>query len=377
MAGALTQGFVKSADADYATPVSASDSLEIVTPPAPGLKGPKGLAPRTNYSRVHTAPQQTPDAGASAQKSVAAPPVLAKVGSLREVTMARDMVPGPSLQEMLESARTGAYLGMHSTKLAAEAAEMLGKRKDEDDEDEDKKKDKEKLSGAYVDKLAAAARFAIQQLQLEFAKQAEALAIHDQAGGITPARSSTMDGPPVVPSGHAATKPPMGPAKEGTPEASAATHNQTDYTARPGGEEVQQVPGGAKQASLGEQLRAFAQHKVAADGMTGGVAGSAGSGGQTPERWDGSQAGPPAKDKDKVPSDAAGVQAFKPRDGKETPKQEAAQLFDEPMMSRSTDGTLHNAFAHTEEAGAKVSHLVKRAAGKALLSRIAQSSRRA
>src|SRR6478735_5559247 len=39
--------------------------------PAPGQTGPKGLSPRTNYSRVNSGSSPTPDLGASVQKALA------------------------------------------------------------------------------------------------------------------------------------------------------------------------------------------------------------------------------------------------------------------------------------------------------------------
>lgn len=59
--------------------------------------------------------------------------------------------------------------------------------------------------------------------------------------------------------------------------------------------------------------------------------------------------------------------AYSPR------KSELAQYFNEPAMSAATDRTLHEAFAHTGEAGVKISaaQLTKSAAARALLAKMA------
>jgi hypothetical protein len=96
--------------ADSATDTAAASpipGLAVGNKPAPGLKGPKGLAPRTNYSRVNTGSPTPVDAGASSQKNAPAdiqsflPPKIAQ----REVSM---ITPRITIHEMVKAAAQAA-----------------------------------------------------------------------------------------------------------------------------------------------------------------------------------------------------------------------------------------------------------------------------
>jgi hypothetical protein len=94
--------------------------------PAPGQTGPKGLAPRTTYTRVNTGAPPAPDAGSSGQKSQA-PRGLeflpAKVAH-KEMTSMSDttMFQRPNLQDLVKEAMEGT---VQRVDLNLEAARQL------------------------------------------------------------------------------------------------------------------------------------------------------------------------------------------------------------------------------------------------------------
>lgn len=100
---------------------------EITPTPAPGLRGPKGLGPRTNYTRVNTGAPPAAEAGADAQKS--APPMgaamLPKMASLltNEAAMKTTMAPRQTLNDMVKAAMAE---GVQNASISAEAARQLG-----------------------------------------------------------------------------------------------------------------------------------------------------------------------------------------------------------------------------------------------------------
>lgn len=83
--------------------------LAVGNKPAPGQTGPKGLAPRTNYSRVNTGSPLPADAGSSSQKGMPPdnqnflPPKIAH----REVPMSGTMTHRLTIHEMIKAAGAG------------------------------------------------------------------------------------------------------------------------------------------------------------------------------------------------------------------------------------------------------------------------------
>lgn len=95
---------------------------------APGKKGPAGLAPRTNYTRVNTGEPPTPDAGASAQKSL--PPrgaeMLPKIAG-GEGSMG-NIAGRATLQDLVKSAMVESAARVRVTAEAGRQAENLGEK---------------------------------------------------------------------------------------------------------------------------------------------------------------------------------------------------------------------------------------------------------
>ena len=95
--------------------------LAVGNKPAPGQTGPKGVSPRTNYSRVNTGSPQPVDAGVTSQKGAAPdsqhflPPKIAS----SEVYMATHR----TIQEMIKAAADGTLT--HAS-VAVEAARQQG-----------------------------------------------------------------------------------------------------------------------------------------------------------------------------------------------------------------------------------------------------------
>ena len=106
--------------------------IAVENKPAPGLKGPAGLAPRTSYSRVNTGAPTISSAGIE-QKSVAPRGLesLRKVAH-KENSMAQ-MVTRPALQELVKAAMEGSIskvdIGLEASRLAAQRGEIYEQAK--------------------------------------------------------------------------------------------------------------------------------------------------------------------------------------------------------------------------------------------------------
>jgi len=113
--------------ADAMSAASPLPQVEIKTTLAPGKRGPAGIAPRTDYSRVNTGSPPAPDAGASEQKSMAPrgaemlPKIAASEGSMGHQTAAR-----PTINEMVKRAMAGVATAVEVNREADRQAENLG-----------------------------------------------------------------------------------------------------------------------------------------------------------------------------------------------------------------------------------------------------------
>ncbi len=110
--------------------MDAADTQPVPSPivankPAPGLTGPKGLAPRTSYSRVNTGAPPTPDAGASGQKA-SQPRGLeflpTKVAHKEKISMTTTMMQRPNLHDLIKEAMEGTA---SKVDISAEAMRQL------------------------------------------------------------------------------------------------------------------------------------------------------------------------------------------------------------------------------------------------------------
>jgi len=161
----------KIADVTPGSTASPLPQVEVNSTPAPGLRGPKGLSPRQNYSRVNSGAPPQPDAGSAGQKSM--PPMgatmlPAKVAS--EGSMGT-MSATPTLQDMVKAAMAGARERVRLSqeaavqqanfgeKTAGEKCSGCGKEKDACT-CKDKGASAGSISTEYAEKLAAAMEYA-------------------------------------------------------------------------------------------------------------------------------------------------------------------------------------------------------------------------
>lgn len=154
-----------SADTAAAAPIPG---LSVGNKPAPGQRGPKGLAPRTNYSRVNTGSPPPVDAGASSQKG--APPdtqnFLPSKIAHREVPMSGPMTPRTTLQELIKAAAVGASehvsVSMEAARQLANSGEAAPVKTASAVGD-----DADSVPTAYVNKLAGACEYWLEELRKE------------------------------------------------------------------------------------------------------------------------------------------------------------------------------------------------------------------
>jgi hypothetical protein len=149
--------------ADAMSAASPLPQVEVKTTLAPGKRGPVGIAPRTDYSRVNTGSPPAPDAGASEQKSMAPRgaemlPKMASEGSMGQQVAAR-----PTINEMVKRAMAGVASAVEVNREAARQAENLGEATSM------KTAGAPTTSGSVdydqVEKLAAACEFAAQMVK--------------------------------------------------------------------------------------------------------------------------------------------------------------------------------------------------------------------
>jgi len=100
--------------------------VEIATTMAPGKRGPVGMSPRSDYSRVNTGIPPVPDAGSQAQKSLEprGAEMLPKLAG-SEVSMGQ-MAVRPTVNDMVKAAMAGAASRVDIAREATRQAERLG-----------------------------------------------------------------------------------------------------------------------------------------------------------------------------------------------------------------------------------------------------------
>lgn len=130
-------GWLKKADGPpSATGASAASPLPTpsISPTfAPGLRGPQGVTPRTNYARVNTGTPPQPDAGAQAEKSL--PPrgaeMLPKRASADGDRTMGNMAARPMLQDLVKEAMVRATSRANVNAEASLQAEKTAEEKSE------------------------------------------------------------------------------------------------------------------------------------------------------------------------------------------------------------------------------------------------------
>lgn len=236
--------------ADVMNPQSAASpvpQLEITPKPASGKKGPTGIGPRTNYSRVNTGTPPVPDAGASAQKSMAprGAEMLPKLGyRLDEDSMKTSAAARPILlQDMVKAAMAGAASRVDVAAEAALQQRNLG-------EEEKTASAQEPTAENYsipteqVEKLASALDYIKAEFEKDAANLAGAYTLTENKvepgkgpGALTTLQAESSGSPPgpgAQGAGH--HQPPKNPGTEkGLPTERGATKMETNLNAAPGG----------------------------------------------------------------------------------------------------------------------------------------------
>ncbi len=408
----------KTAEDVASAAVSPLPQVAISPKQAPGLKGPKGLSPKTNYSRVNTGSPPSSDAGAEAQKT--SPPLgatmLPKVAGEASMTT---MAVRPTLQQMVKSAMAE---GARNVGIRAEALRQSAMQKTAEDtcpkckksmgECKCEKAKEGSVSSEYALKLASAIEYGVDALMKQATDKAKI------GPGMGPGALSVSKSVPEKTISHdfgqatPKNQPPMRPGEEKAPGAGKL---ETNLAKRPGGSEKMLSKNSAPvelmqsmlsgQAAEGTPAVTENQPVEAVDPAIEAEAAAADATTQPPvvarktasttfdnlvdyllhgQKKEAEDAINPAKikgskgDKSALPTSAAeqpggapvggmpkgprklvhSIEAainFKPRDAYANRKEDLRKYVDEPPLSAKTDKTLQQAFENTGRAGTKIS----------------------
>jgi len=190
----------------------------VANKPAAGQRGPKGLAPRTSYSRVNTGALPAPDAGASGQKAIQ-PRGLeflpSKVAHKEKISMTT-MMQRPNLHDLVKEAMEGTA---NKINISAEAERQLDSIGDHAEQTKQASAIVDSVSTEYINKLASALDY--------MAKQADVATTTMQPGkgpNALEVLESNNTAPPIdVNQGKARTQIPMTPAMQSSGVASDAS----------------------------------------------------------------------------------------------------------------------------------------------------------
>lgn len=389
--------------------------LAVGNKPAPGQTGPKGMAPRTNYSRVNNGSPINSDAGTSAQKGAAPDQqsFLPQKIAHSEVSMPA-ATPRFTIHEMVKAAASGA--ADHSA-VTLEAARQLASQGDAPAVQEKTASagDSESIPTDYVDKLASAVEFVLTQLDDD---EAPAEAAKTATIGEGPNTLKTMEGPggknTIAPGQQGSATPshqvpkststvnpgnqPAGPAtaletnkpvagkqkvSAAAPQFTAPIADLRKVASAPVAPEVAAAPAVDSRLvdyMLGAVKQAGASVvKVAEDAINPAKI-SAGSADSTMLQRSaaGEDGGAPAGGKPQGPTglvasnDAA--RNYTRADAKAQVKPQLAKVLSEPALSAAHDNVLQKSFAHTGQAGVKIAASVKTAAARAILEKMAEEA---
>ena len=422
------------ADPEQAPAAAASvPPTSVANEPAPGLKGPKGMLPRTSYSRVNTGSPPVPDARASAQKN--SPPrgleFLPRKTAHVEVHMS-GIQQRPTLQDMLKAAMAGTLSKVDITKEANLQAANQG---EETEEDKTASAEPGHIPTEQVEKLASAMDFIAIKVAEEATRTdgpgqgpgaldvsaAKASEENIDAGGMGTATAKHVPpkSPPIqterTQSGKANTgledntpmSHPEQPVDPWGNEKGKVSSAQVDRLLKIAAHEPGHLPpalakkkipkgsedgrkmfgkGKAKQ-SMGyggmshlasapiELIRqASSQLKTAEDAINPA---QISPGKAVPPDASASEEGVPPQPSDVtkqqklVGANLAAI-GYTKRDAKADPKSDVNKVLTEPAQTKSTDSTLDKVLDHTDEAGAKISSadIEKVSAVRALLMKL-------
>lgn len=384
--------------------------LAVGNKPAPGQTGPKGLAPRTSYSRVNNGSPTIPDAGTSAQKGAAPdqqgflPPKIAH----SEVFMPA-ATPRFTIHEMIKAASQGA--ADHAA-VTAEAARQLA------DETATVVVEKtasvggntlESIPTDYVEKLASAVEYVLEHSQIDEEVQPEKVATIGEG----PNTLKTMEGPGgknTVAPGQQGSATPSHQVPKTTPNVNPGNQPHGPATALENNKPVagkQKVSAAQPQftapiADLRKLAGVKGETKEAAAPAAAGVDPrlvdlmlnavktaedainpahiSAGSADSTMLQRSaaGEDGGAPAGGKPQGPTNLVSsndaARNYTKGEAKSQVKGQLAKVLSEPALSSAHDNVLQKTLSHTGQAGVKISSELKTAAARAVLEKMAEEA---
>lgn len=403
--------------------------VEIATTTAPGKRGPVGMSPRSDYSRVNTGIPPVPDAGSQAQKSLEprGAEMLPKFAG-SEVSMGQ-MAVRPTVNDMVKAAMAGAASRVDIAREATRQAERLG--------EETKTASatpvvEEVPTFDEAEKLASALEYLADEVEKEASGMGGAYTLTENKvePGKGPGALHVMESPggSALPQhlGQAHHTVPMhSGGQKGLPTERGATMIENDLNHRPGGTQTQQTAlngdKGHKHASAiraaavkvaaenpelekreGEgmeeakkglskaekaheeekkeaspsraaQLRAL-QTKVAEDAINPAqISGGAAVKPDTRQSGESGGVAPSGGQTSMISSNESATNYTKGQ-AKSEPKSDLRAYVAEPALSGSTDTALSNAFAHSGQAGTKfasIAPLAKTAQARSLLVKLA------
>lgn len=416
---------VGSASSDPAVAGATSQPVPppaVSNKPAPGQRGPVGMAPRTTYSRVNTGSPPTPDAGASSQKSQS-PRGLenlpAKVA--QEKTFMTTMMPRPTLQDLVKEAMEGTASKVDVTMEAQRQLANIGDPRGLEKEASNKTQDL--VPTEYCEKLASALEYLSKQAAgdtspLGPGKGPNAMTVLTATsseknidageGGQATSKHVVPTTPPMESSGVAKDSPnalqtnadmkhPEQSADPINKGASALLGRNIEALRKLGAfpfekkdedkeskdeakdEKKEDKDEEKKAALLARNLTALGI-KTAEDAINPAQisAGSTQTGAKPPEGASAAQEQVPSEPGDVssqkrlIASNEAAINYTK-GEAKADPKSDVNHVLTEPALSSATDKTLQKTLDHTGQAGVKISsvELVRAAAAEALLSKLA------
>lgn len=381
-------------------------ALSVGNKPAPGQTGPKGLAPRTNYSRVNTGTTPPADLGASVQKSLSPnlQSFLPHKVAHTEVHMSA-VTPTMTIHEMVKAAQAGVAdrfaVTQEAARQSAAPAPVTKVASATDDS----------IPTAYVDKLAEAMEYVVKEAAP--GEGPNALTVTDShVGGKNPFTPGSQGQAtpahiiPKTPGLHAPSEVSKGPANALDDNASMKHPAQPVKLSSVTADELRKaasVKVASKEEPAKEECKGCGKEKSACtcSKTASAVAGvdsrlvdyflstvklaedsinpakiSAGSAVAPETSVSGQPGGAPAGGAPKgntslISSNDAAIN-FTKRDAKSGTSAAMGKLLTEPALSAAHDKTLGMAFANTPKAGVKIaSDVTRTAAARVILEKMA------
>jgi hypothetical protein len=372
-------------------------ALSVGNKPAPGQTGPKGLAPRTNYSRVNTGTTPPADLGASVQKSLSPnlQSFLPHKVAHTEVHMSA-VTPTMTIHEMVKAAAAGvadrAAVTQEAVRQSAAPAPATKVASATDDS----------IPTAYVDKLAEAMEYVVKEAAP--GEGPNALTVTDShvagkntftpgsQGQATPAHvipktpglhapSEVSKGPANALEDNASMKHPAQPVKlssvsvDELRKSAAAKVASAPVAAPPKAEPAAKTaaPVGGVDSRLVDYF--LNTVKVAEDSINPAKI-SAGAAVAPETSASGQPGGAPVGGMPKgntslISSNDSAIN-FTKRDARAGTSAAMGKLLTEPALSAAHDKTLNMAFANTPKAGVKIaSDITRTAAARVILEKMA------